>query len=425
MRLLLVCLIVLTLIGLWNWPSARVTWDIQSARQSLREGAADDALEILRRAELLQPERAELLYLLGRAHRQAGQFELARRYLDRAAHRGWSPEDLRHQQRLAQVQMGQMDQAETYLQELLRGGASDELALEFFQAQAQGLLRSYRLNEALVCLNHWIQWRPQDVQPRLWRGEIWERILRWTDATAEYQTILELDPQNHHARRRLAHSLLELHEFTLASEYFQQSLQAEPHNLEAAIGAAKCERWLSRLDEAIRRLDQVRRRDDELTVEQKAEVYSELGQIALEREEYAEAVRLLKEAVDREPSRAAAHHALGRAYARTGNSELAQSHTEVARRIYAQYGRLSEVTQALIRKPDDADLRWQAGRILLELGLSREGAAWMATALLVDPNHHPTHQSLAEYYAMTGDSRRAAHHYELSQKGGDLSKGSP
>jgi len=35
----------------------------------------------------------------------------------------------------------------------------------------------------------------------------------------------------------------------------------------------------------------------------------------------------------------------------------------------------------------------------MDQGLHREGADWMATALMFDPDHLKTHRSLARYYA--------------------------
>jgi tetratricopeptide (TPR) repeat protein len=408
---LLAILLLIALIGVGNWRWSYVTWQIQAARHTLRQGDANQALEILVRAERFQPERAELLYLLGRAYRQVGKFDSAARYLNLAERGGWDAKELRHQRTLAQLQLGNVEQAEAYLQEILQDGASDERAREFFAAHAQGLLRNYRLSDALVCLDFWIDWRPDEVQARLWRADIWERILRWSAAADEYRTILEMDPDQLPARRRLARSLFELHENQAALDQFERCLKADPTDVESSIGAAKCYRRLSdNTAEAERRLQVLITENQSLTKEQRADILTELGQLAMERRQFTEAVRLLSEATALEPANAGAHHNLGRAYAGQGNLELSQVHLEESRQIYAHYGRLSDIMRDLLTNPRDPELRWEAGNLFLELGLEREGVAWMTTALHYDADHLPTHRSLAEYYTNRGNHDLASKH---------------
>jgi tetratricopeptide (TPR) repeat protein len=402
-------LVIALLVAGLNWRWSLVTWQIQQARQTLRQNAPSEALSILLRAERHQPERPELLFLLGRVHRQLGNFREASHYLLQAEQRGWNQEDLRHQRILAELQSGNVEFADEYLQELLRSGASDERALEFFAAHAQGLLRLYRLADALVCLDFWIEWRPQDVQARMWRADIWERILRWRAAAAEYRTILEIEPNHAEARRQLAQCLLELHENAAALPLFEQCLTNDPSDLLSALGAAKCYRRITEdPSEAERRYQAILSGNWELLPEQRAEVLTELGQIAMQRREFPEAQTMLEEAIALQPTDAAAHHQLGRVHAHLGDLEQSRYHHETSQQLYAQFGRLSDIMRELLTSTQAPDLRWEAGKILLELGLEREGVAWLETALHEDPSHQPTQQTLAEYRAGQGNSKPTA-----------------
>ena len=64
---------------------------------------------------------------------------------------------------------------------------------------------------------------------------------------------------------------------------------------------------------------------------------------------------------------------------------------------------------------------YEIGSIFLRLGQERLGLDWLYRALAHDPNHRPTHQALAEYYAKKGDQERAAQHAQRA--GVSLSSG--
>jgi Tfp pilus assembly protein PilF len=70
-----------------------------------------------------------------------------------------------------------------------------------------------------------------------------------------------------------------------------------------------------------------------------------------------------------------------------------------------------------VSHPENADLRWEAGRILMDQGMLTEGAAWMSTALIYDPDHKATHESLAEYYeTIRPDEALARQHREQANR---------
>ncbi len=243
----------------------------------------------------------------------------------------------------------------------------------------------------------------------MWRADVWERILRWRAAAAEYRTILEIEPNHAEARRQLAQCLLELHENAAALPLFEQCLTNDPSDLLSALGAAKCYRRITEdPSEAERRYQAILSGNWELLPEQRAEVLTELGQIAMQRREFPEAQTMLEEAIALQPTDAAAHHQLGRVHAHLGDLEQSRYHHETSQQLHAQFGRLSDIMRELLTSTQAPDLRWEAGKILLELGLEREGVAWLQTALHEDPSHQPTQQTLAEYRAGQGNSKPPA-----------------
>jgi len=407
-RLVFGGLVVLPIVILVSWQWVYVTWQLRIARSALQQGDVDSALEVLQRAEQFQPERAELLYLLGRSYRRAGQIEQVLDYVDRAARRGWPEEELRHQRYLTLVQIGRFQEAESYLKEILRTGCSDELAEEVYEAQAKGYLKTFRLSDAVLCLNHWIEWRPNSVQPRVWLADVWERCDRWQAAREEYQAILQIHPEHHETRRRLAVNLLKLNKVRSALKEFETCLEENANDVEALIGVAGCQRRLANVNEADRRFHELLRYS--LTADQRAQVLVELGQMAIDAKDLPGAIELLTRAREIDPEHALAHSSLATAYLRTGDVEQAVKHREQGEIIRKRFARLTEITHQLSSVPGDADLRWEAGMILMKQGLNEEGAAWMATALTFDPQHNKTHQSLADYYTEIGDHGSAEYH---------------
>lgn len=407
-----------------GWRGTYVSWQLRCARQSLIAADVERALDRLEAAEEVQPDRAELLYLKGRAHRRAGQLAQAHEYLERAYQAGWSPRDVRDQQYLGWLQAGHFDRAQPYLQEVLQGQCSDELAYEIYEATAKGYLSTYRFQDALLCLRYFIEWRPDAIQPRLWRADVWERLQRWETAGEEYRQILQREPNHLHARCRYANSLLQLNEVRAAQREFLVCLAQEPRQAQAQLGAAKCFRRLGDLARAEGIFRSLLERD--MNRFQRAEILLELGQISLVRKNFEQAVESLDRAQRLEPHNPAVRHALGNAYVRAGKTQDAEQEFELALRYRSQMSRFAEITRQLIADPANADLRWEAGRILMDHGQPSEGAAWMATALAFAPDHPKTRAALAEYYSRIGQPELARQHQQVLQSaeaaGGDKAR---
>lgn len=396
------------LLALFGGRTGYVQWQLQRAREALARSEFEAARRSLHAAERVDSDHAEVLFQLGRVHRRAGPYDEALPYLDRAEQAGWSLDEVEQQRYLYRMQMGDFRAAEPYLNRILRTGCTDVLAEEIYEARAKGYLRAYRLGDALLCLNFWIEWRPDAVPPRLWRAQIWEQLERWQTAGEDYQAVLEIDPNHALARRMLAGSLLNLHNVQQALSEYERCLASNADDVEALIGAAKCHRRLGSTEEAETRLRSVLRR--ELTDTQRAGVLIELGQILAERKQFSQAIECFQKASRADPRSAQAQSALASVYLKTGDDGRAARHQRNADEMQRRFQRLTEIMQELITDPADAELRWEAGTILMQDGRDEEGAAWMRTALACDAHHQKAHRALADYYAKTGNHQLAAHH---------------
>ncbi len=393
------------------WRPAVVWWQLRTARHQLRDGDINAALVTLDGAQRLSPGSAEVLFTLGRAHRRAGDLKQAMPYLQRAFEAGWSPEDLRHQRYLAMIQTGRMDDAEPYLNEVLSTTTDDEIACEVYEAIARGHMSAYRFQDALLCLNHFISWQPDAVTPRLWRAEIHQRMGNWQAARDEYQAVVSEHPDEWEARRALAGCLLQLHQADAALREYQRCLNGTPDDVQAMLGVASAMWKQGNSDDAEAGFLRVLEHD--LTPEIRVEALTGLAQVANLARQYERATELLEEALLLKPFDPPANHLLGTIYTLMGRQDEAAAQLAKAREHTKQISRFGAILQELFERPADPDLRFEAGSILITQGDDENGVAWMATALLIDPNHQPTHAALAEHHAQAGNSERAAQHRRM------------
>ncbi|MEZ6060830.1 MAG: tetratricopeptide repeat protein [Planctomycetaceae bacterium] len=417
-------LLLAAVAAVFGWRSAYVSWQIRSAGKLMALGSVADAaqaLQTLRSAEGVEnPDRTELLFLLGRASRRTGDFDAAMDYLQRAESSGWDAEQVRVQRQLAMIQRGKIDYDDSALNQLLQKNSSDAAAYEVYEALAKGYLSSYRFSDAIHCLDFWTEWCPSATDPRMWRATVWEQTERWEEANDEYRSVLKINPSHLEARQALARNLLmEQNKASDAYEEFQICLQQSPDDFNALLGTAACERQLAKPESAEKTLRALLLRP--LTTEQRSNVRMELSQILMDRGDLSEAVELLTEVTQTDPLNSTAFYSLGTCWSGLGDKDKALEYFERSKRLTEQFGRLTMITTELANNPEQPDLRWEAGKILMDQGMHVEGAAWMATALIYDPRHRATHEALAEYYeTIKPDQELAQRHRRMANESNDV-----
>jgi tetratricopeptide (TPR) repeat protein len=389
-----------------------VTWQVHSARQALSEGNPSAAVAALRQAESVDPHRAEVAFLLGRALRRAGKLGEAASYLERSAAAGWPMEEVRLQRELLLVQSGAFAPAGDFQEEFLSKGASDDTAEEIYEARAKGFYSTYRLGDALLCLEFWLKWRPHARQARIWRGEIYERLERLPEAGQDYRAILEHDPQDVEVRIRLAETMLPRNDAQGALAEFETCLKIRPNDAAALRGRLKCLRRLGELEGVNEGLTALL--DRELSARDRADVLYELGEMSLYNKAYHQAIDYLTRSRQADPTYMVVDQSLSIAYARLGMTELAEETKQRCKQSLARGSRLADITRQMLREPRDPELRYEAGMILMAEGLKKEAAAWLKTALDCDPSHRRSHAAMADYLAEIGDPDGAAQHRKLA-----------
>ena len=146
----------------------------------------------------LAPKSAEAHFLAAQAARRSGSYDEAEQCLNDCEQLGLSREAIALERALSRAQRGELAGVEEYL---LSGINKDQPEVVLIlEALSQGYLRTYRLADALHCLDLWLQRQPNNVRALLWRGEVKERRHSNAEAVAVYQHAVEVEPENDNAR---------------------------------------------------------------------------------------------------------------------------------------------------------------------------------------------------------------------------------
>ena len=408
-RGLLLCLLAALALVLAGYSGRlRLSYSLMAARRALRVAEPDSAVAILERHADRGAQSPEWNYLLARALRRATRFADAEKPLARAEQLGWYAEDIRREVLLTKARRGDVKKIEDQLAAMLDSGANDEVAEEIYEAMSQGFWASYYVADALECLEYWRDFQPQNVVPRLWIADLYDRTIRPEEAISEYRKVLELDPNNETALSRLGDILLARLELAEATETFVRLLSVSREAPEGLLGLADCLRRQGRNVEAKKLLYEV------LTIKldqrQVARATGMLGTIALEDRDYFRAIEMLRQSIAHESSDGSFHASLGAALDAIGQDALAAAERELARNTSDRHSHLVLVTAQVANNPENPDFRCEAGQILMEQGFWSDGANWVKTALAIDPDHATAHKLLAEFYEHVGDQKSANEH---------------
>src|SRR5262249_43832190 len=120
----------------------------------------------------IKPENADLHFLMARTSRRASALKEAKHHLDECARLSGSAEDIALERKLLQAQVGELEGVEEPLSTLVTKRHPDTLLI--LEAMSQGCIESYRLEDAMKCLNQWLELQPKEIQALLWRAKVRE-----------------------------------------------------------------------------------------------------------------------------------------------------------------------------------------------------------------------------------------------------------
>lgn len=396
-----------------QFPSIFLNYQLAEVRRTLRAGDATRAVAALNQLAGRCAESGEWHYLLARSLRRTGNLTEASKQLELAEELGWNAADIQREQLLNKARRGQVKKVEPQLVELLASGVGDEAAEDIYEAMSQGYWASYYVGDALECLEFWSSWQPDNLVPRLWIADLYRRSDQPNAAAEAYRKILELDPKHPEALVKLGDLYLKKLAVDEASDAFEQCMAASPDSADALLGLAECRRRKG-LTEEVRQLV-----SETLTLDlnpiQAARALGILGAIALEDRNYSRAIRLLQASVRIDANDPGPHESLAAALTAVGQDEVAAVERQRAHDTSQRHARLMRITSKALEEPQNADLRCEAGLILMEQGFWSEGADWIKTAIEIDPQHRAAHEAMAKYFERLGDAKQARRHRRLAE----------
>ncbi|MBC7854199.1 MAG: tetratricopeptide repeat protein [Pirellulaceae bacterium] len=408
------------------WPLYQYNvshWRKQGALSFLEAGDPAAAIRLLEVEQKAAPRDAEIAYWLAVSHRRAGHVSIFQDHLLRAKELGYSEDELYRQHLLMQIQSGAVNpelerQADGLVQdaENYSGPRVDLYIDEFYEARARGYLANYRLFDAEVTLDHWVQARPNSIPARLMRADIRAREVNFRAAEREYREVLALSPGNLEARLRRALMLMHDHQIQEAIQEYRICLQAAPQEVRAQMGLAECEyRSGDGIEAARERLKKLL--EQKLSVKERAEALFLLGEIARGQKESKLAIKYLTEALQLlSPLDPAPYLTLSTAYSSLGQRAEAAKYLKISQEKLARFNRVHDLVVKVAQSPQNAQLRFEQGNLYAEEGQMEEAAAWWNMAARFDPQLQAAHEKLAEYYVSKGDSERAEHHRGLAEQ---------
>ena len=213
---------------------------------------------------------------------------------------------------------------------------------------------------------------PTDYSPHRLLGVIHKDFEQYKEAIADFRQALECDPPPAvvgEIRLDLAKSLIQqnLYEDALQTLEIQwPSNRVEPHVL-----SVECHWAMNRREEAKRELNIAR----QLAADDPQVLWITV-RIALDEERTADALQLLQQLVEAEPTNHQALYEISLAYRRLGKEAEAQEFLERRNVARALFERLVELNKQAIKEPLNADVRFELAIVCDQLGKKELAAVW-------------------------------------------------
>ena len=412
-RWLLLALLALLCGGgaFWAGPQLWAWYHLRAAETALQRYHSAEASDHLRVCLQVWPSRPRVHLLAGRAARQSGDYDEAEQHLRACQRLEQTPsDDTSLEWALLHAAMGDMDRTEEdYLQSRLQKDPAQAPLIS--EALAEGYLRTYRIFDALACLNRWLEHEPDNPQALFQRGNVFLQVKSPQQAVPDYLRVVDLDPERTEARRRLALCLLDQGKYGEALPYLEEVRKRQPGDADVRVSIARCQNMVGEEQQARETLDAVLAEHPKHGLALRTR-----GQLALRSGQAGEAEKWLREAVRLLPDDYQASWSLYQALQAQHRDADAKAQLARAEQLKERLERLAEIsTRQMSARPHDPALHCELGTLLLGLGHRELGERWLLSALKQDGRYRPAHAALAEYYKTQGDTEKTEYHRQQAQ----------
>jgi predicted Zn-dependent protease len=370
------------------------------ARQALEQQDLATARSRLAHSLALRPGRASAHFLLAQTLRREGELDGAREHREAARALGWKEGELRLEELLTQAQSGAVAPVERTIHLYLADGTGDPQLI--FEALARGCLQGQLVERAYHYSGLWTQRFPDSWHARFWHGRVLEQGLRHDLAAEAYGQVLAQKPDHLEAQLRRGEVLRRGGRPAEALAHLETYVRHRPEDPAGLLALARCQRALRPPAEARATLDRLFALPGE-----HHEGWLLRGQLELNADRPGEALTWLEKAERRLPHDRELNLALSVTLHQLRRPAEAKRYEQRHREIERDLQRMEELTKAILARPDDVSLRYEAGTTLVRLGQDDQAIRWFVSALLLGPRHQPTRQALAACIQRLGDPKLA------------------
>lgn len=382
-----------------GWAS----WQERAARRALDVEHYDEARQHIDRALRVRPRSASANLLAARIARLRGAYAEAEQYLTNGGEADAMSEPLQLEWLLLRCQRGEVDELAPGLLAGVKNKHPESAVI--LEALAGVYMRTARYQEAMDCLDRWVELAPASARALDWRGWVANQLDHRGKAIGDYERALELQPEQSAVRLRLAEILVESSRQAEATPHLERLRREQPANPEVLVALARCRLVQSAPDEARALLGAVLAEHPH-----HFEALLRRGELEYSERHFAEAERWQREALRQKPLDPEARYALYLSLqAQGGRQRDAQEALALWKQNRQDRDRLVRLLRTdLGHKPKDPDLAREAGELFLRLGEDQRGLFWLHRALAFNPQHVPTLRALLAYYERTNNADKAA-----------------
>lgn len=287
---------------------------------------------------------------------------------------------------------GDLDRTEEWLKARARQNPA-QLPL-ILEALIEGYTRMSRVQEALRGADEWLALEPDNVRALYLRANLHRHVGSAQKSAPDYRRVVELDPEQHKARWRLALALVEIGRYEEALQHLKLLRQRQPDDEEIQVREALCLHRLGQGREARALLDGVLARHSD-----NAQALLIRGQIAQADGQLPEAESRLRQAARLQPYDYKTQWALWDCLRQEEKTDEAEKQRGYMDALYDRRQRQTEITTHLLpSRPNDVALQCELGKLLIQLGQPDIGESWLLSTVRLDERYVPALEALADYY---------------------------
>lgn len=358
-----------------TWPAIRRARSLAAAREAAAAHTPRAVRAALAGLLATGGGEPEASLLAAAACRRLGEGDEARRLLARARASGALPELVDLEGLLQGSRRTGLCGDEARLLRFMLSTNHPESG-QIFEGLFDAAVGSFAMSEAHALVTEWITRFPDDWYARVLRGDLRARFHLGSQAAADYEAALRLEPESVDAAAGLGDLLVwQLGRAEEAEPILRRTIAREPANERAMVALAECLRRTGRSAEAIETARRALAISPDTPVALRV-----VAAVDLEEGKPAAAVAALERADRASPGDLETVAALARALAAMGREKEARSTQDRAVRLRKLAESLDSLLRSILRDPADAETRRRIGQTMREMGRDADARRWLQSA---------------------------------------------